>query len=111
MRRTAGPWYLLVLVAAIIGLGLLLRPVLFVIVAAAIYAFITWPLSSTLAKRMPRTVAVVAANIGIACVILAVPVFDQTTCRFGESTGAMNPARPALLSLSVIALARHSYGW
>jgi predicted PurR-regulated permease PerM len=72
MEPRRGIWYLLVVFAAIIGVALLLRPVLFVIVAAAVYAFITWPLSSALAKHMPRAGAVVVVNIGIALIVIGV---------------------------------------
>jgi len=70
MRR--GIWYAFVAFAVIIGVALLLRPVLFVIVAAAVYAFITWPLSGALAKHMPRAGAVMIVNIGIALIVIAV---------------------------------------
>lgn len=71
MRRTAGVWYLSALIAVIVGVALLLRPVLFVIVGAAVYACVTWPLTGALAKRVPRVGAVILVNAGIAFIVLA----------------------------------------
>lgn len=69
MRRTPGVWYLSGLLAVIVGVALLIRPVLFVIVGGAVYACVTWPLTGALAKRVPRIAAVIVVNAGIAVLV------------------------------------------
>ena len=93
---------LLLLLCGVILLAWLVRPAITVIALAALYAFVTWPITKALASRIPVAAAVLLVNGGVALGLVALLfvlgpiVYAQARSLIGEMPAALTTAVQAL---------------